>query len=220
MKNVFKNLVVAALLLISGTAFAAVELGKDYKLLNPPQPANSKKIEVLEFFFYECSHCFDLHPLLATWEKTMPKDVELMFVPTMFRDSTEPLARTYYALESMGQIKQLDDAIYQAIHVNKERLYDLNTIGDFVAKHGVDRAKFSATYSSFSVQSKITRAKQMIRSYAIEGTPTLVVNGKYVITGLHPAEAIGVLNEVIAMARKELILPSVESKQPAKAKAK
>lgn len=214
MKNVIKNLVVAALLLISGAAFSAVELGKDYKLLNPPQPTSGKNIEVLEFFFYECSHCFDLHPQLAAWEKNMPKDVELGFVPTMFRDSTEPLARTYYALESMGQIKQLDDAIYKAIHVDKVKLYDLNTIADFVAKNNVDRAKFSAAYNSFSVGSKISRAKQMIRSYAIEGTPTLVVNGKYVITGLHPADAIRVLNEVIAMARKEL--PAA----PAKAKTK
>ena len=133
----------------------------------------------------------------------MPKDVDRVYVPTMFRDSTEPLARTYYALEGMGQIKQLDDAIYQAIHVNNERLSDLSTIADFVAKHGVDRAKFSDTYSSFSVQSKIMRAKQMIRSYGISGTPTLVVDGKYMISGLQPADAIRVLNEVIDMARKE-----------------
>jgi len=212
MKNMIKNLAVAALLLISGTAFSAVELGKDYKLLNPPQPVSSKKIEIMEFFFYECSHCFDLHPLLAKWEKDMPKDVELTFVPTMFRDSTEPLARTFYALESMGQIKQLDDVIYQAIHVNRVKLYDLNTIADFVAKNGVDREKFSAAYNSFSVGSKITRAKQMIRSYKIEGTPTLVVNGKYVITGLHPADAMRVLDEVIEMARKEVSAKSAKAK--------
>ena len=219
MRNMFKNMIVAALLLISGTAFAAAELGKDYKLLTRPQPASTQKIEVLEFFFYECSHCFDLHPLLAIWEKVKPSDVELIYVPTMFRDSTEPLARTFYALESMGQIKQVDDAIYQGIHVNRERLYDLNTIADFVAKHGVDRAKFTATYNSFAVQSKVTRAKQLIRTYAIEGTPTLIVNGKYVITGLHPAETMDALNDVVAMARKELNLPAPGSKQPAKAKA-
>lgn len=203
MKNMIKSLVVATVLLIGGTAFAAVEQDKDYKLLNPPQPASTKKIEVLEFFFYECSHCFQLHPLLATWGKNMPKDVELVYVPTIFRDSTEPLARAYYALESMGQINQLDDAIYQAIHVNNVGLYDLNTIADFVAKHGVDREKFSAAYNSFSMQSKVVRAKQMIRSYGINGTPSLVVDGKYLITGLKPADAIRVLNEVISLARKD-----------------
>ena len=67
MKDMIKNLVVAAVLLMSGTTFAAVELGKDYKLLNPPQPASAKKVEVLEFFFYGCSHCFDLHPAMSVW---------------------------------------------------------------------------------------------------------------------------------------------------------
>ena len=197
-----KNLFVAALLLIGGTAFAAVELGKDYKLLNPPQLAGTRKIEVLEFFFYGCSHCFHLHPTLSAWEKTLPKDVELIYVPTIFRDSWEPMARTFYALESLGQSHQLHDALYQAWNVNNVDLIDEARILDFVAQRGVDRAKFSTAYNSFSMQSKVVRAKQMIRSYGINGTPTLVVDGKYLITGLQPADAIRVLNEVIAMARK------------------
>ncbi|MFA6971125.1 MAG: thiol:disulfide interchange protein DsbA/DsbL [Gallionella sp.] len=201
MKASLKSLLVVFALLVCGTAFSAVQ-GKDYTLLNPAQPTSTKKIEVLEFFFYECSHCFHLHPELAAWEKTMPGDVELTFVPTIFRDSTEPLARAYYSLESMGKIKQLDDAIYQAVHVKQANLYDLDTISAFVGNNGVDKTKFSAAYNSFSVNSKVVRAKQMIRSYGISGTPTLVVDGKYAITGLQPADTIRVLNEVIAMARK------------------
>lgn len=203
MKSMIKNLFVAAALLIGGTASAAVELGRDYKLLNPPQPASTKKIEVLEFFFYGCSHCFHLHPALSTWEKTIPKDVELIYVPTIFRDSWEPMARTFYALESLGQQHQLHDALYQAWNVTNLDLSSEAKILDFVAQRGVDRAKFSAAYNSFSMQSKVVRAKQMIRSYGINGTPTLVVDGKYLITGLQPADAIRVLNELIAMARNE-----------------
>ena len=203
MKNIIKNLVVAAALLMSGTAFAAVELGRDYKLLNPPQPTSTKKIEVLEFFFYGCSHCFDLHKPLSMWEKTMSKDVELTYVPTIFRDSWVPMARTFYALESLGQLHQLHDALYKAWNVDNVDLSDEARILDFVAPRGVDRAKFSAAYNSFSMQSKVVRAKQMIRSYGISGTPTLVVDGKYLITGLQPANAIRVLDEVIALARKE-----------------
>lgn len=203
MKNMFKNLFVAALLLIGSSAFAAVELGRDYKLLNPPQPAGVKKIEVLEFFFYGCSHCFHLHPQLSAWEKTMPKDVDLIYVPTIFRDSWEPMARTFYALESLGQLHQFHDALYKAWNVDNEVLGDEAKVLDFLAPRGVDRAKFSAAYNSFSMQSKVVRAKQMIRSYSISGTPTLVVDGKYMISGLQPADAIRVLNEVIEMARKE-----------------
>jgi thiol:disulfide interchange protein DsbA len=217
-KKLIKHLFVVAIFLISGAVAAAVEPGKDYKVLNPPQPTSTKKIEVLEFFFYGCSHCFHLHPLLSAWEKTMPKDVSLVYVPTIFRDSWEPMARTFYALESLGQLHQLHDALYKVWNVDNDVLGDEAKILDFVAPRGVDRTKFSAAYNSFSMQSKVTRAKQMIRSYGLTGTPTLIVDGKYLITGLQPAEYIRVLNEVIEMARKEHPAAPAENKQPAKAK--
>lgn len=203
MKKLMTRWLVMASILLAGVAQAEVQQGKDYTLLNPPQAASAAKIEVLEFFFYECSHCFHLHPFLAKWEKSKAADVEISYVPTMFRDSTEPLAHAYYALEGLGQIKQLDDAIYQAIHVNQTNLYDLDTIGEFVSKQGVDRAKFAAAYSSFTVQNKVAHAKQMIRTYNIQGTPTLIVDGRFVISGLQPEDTIRVLNEVITKVRKE-----------------
>lgn len=203
MKNFMKSLIVTTVLLVAGTVATAAELGRDYKLLNPPQPASAKKIEVLEFFFYGCSHCFHLHPNLSAWEKTMPKDVELVYVPTIFRDSWEPMARTFYALESLGQQHQLHDALYKAWNVSNEDLSDEARITNFLAQRGVDRAKFSAAYNSFAMQSRILRSKQMIRSYGISGTPTLVVDGRYLITGLQPADAIRVLGDVIEMVRKE-----------------
>jgi thiol:disulfide interchange protein DsbA len=203
MKSLIRSLVVAVALMASGTALAAeAQPGKDYTLLNPPQPTSTRKIEVLEFFFYGCSHCYHLHPLLSAWEKTMPKDVKLVFVPTVFRSSWEPMAYTYYALESMGKQKQLDDALYRAWNEDNIYLVDEDKIADFVAKHGVDRTKFTAAYNSFAMQSMVTRAKQMIRSYGINGTPTLVVDGKYMIEGMQPADTIRALKKVIVMARK------------------
>ena len=214
MKNSIRNLFVAVLLFVSGAAFAAVEMGKDYKLLTPAQPTSTKKIEVLEFFFYGCSHCYHLHPHFSAWVKTMPQDVEVVYVPTIFRDSWEPMARTFYALESLGQQSQMHDALYKAWNVDNDVLAEEAKILDFLAPRGVDRAKFSAAYNSFSMQSKVTRAKQMIRSYGLTGTPTLIVEGKYLITGVQPAEYIRILNEVIDMVRKE------RSATPAKGKAK
>lgn len=202
----------AALLFVCGNAASAIELGKDYKLLNPSQPTDTKKIEVLEFFSYSCSHCFHLHPYLSAWEKAIPKDVELYYVPTIFGPSAEPFGITYYALESMGQSQQLHDVLYRAIHVENTGIYDFDTIATYVEKRGVDRAKFLAAYNSFSVQSKVMRAKQMIRSYGINGTPTLVVDGKYLITGLQPPDTIRVLKEVIELARKDH--PAVSSSKP------
>ena len=203
MRSLFNSLVVAVTLLMCGTAIAEPVLGKDYKMLNPPQPTSTKKIEVLEFFFYGCGHCYHLHPKLTEWEKNIPKDVELIFLPTVFRDSWEPMASAFYALESLGQQHQLHDALYRAWNEENMVLADADKVADFVAQHGIDRAKFTSAYNSFSVQTKVTRAKQMIRSYNISGTPTLVVDGKYVIEGLQPEDTIRALKEVIAMARKE-----------------
>lgn len=203
MKSLIRSLIVTVTLLASGTALAAdAQLGKDYTLLNPPQPTSTKKIEVLEFFFYGCPHCYHLHPLLSAWKKTMPKDVELTYVPTVFRDSWEPMAYTFYALESMGKVAQLHDALYRAWNEDNMVLVDEDKIADFVAKHGVNRAEFIAAYNSFAMKSMVTRAEQMIRSYGINGTPTLVVDGKYMIEGLEPKDSIQALQRVIVMARK------------------
>ncbi len=203
MKNVAFSLLMLMSAVFANGAHADAQLGKDYTLLATAQPSSKQKIEVLEFFFYQCGHCFHLHPLLAQWEKTKARDVAINYVPTIFQAGAEPAATAYYALEGMGQIKQVDDAFYQAIHVQQVGLFDLDSISAVVVKQGVDKAKFAAAYNSFSVQSKVAQAKQMLRSYNIQGTPTLIVDGRFVITGLQPADTIRVLDEVINQVRKE-----------------
>ena len=200
----FKQLFAVLALLCATYAHAEVVAGKDYKLLSPPQPTTSgKKIEVLEFFFYGCSHCFHLHPLISAWEKTAPKDVEFQYIPTVFNEGWEPMAHTFYALESLGQRKQLHDALFDAWNVSNIDLRDEAHIADFVAKHGVDRNRFEADYNSFAVASKIARANQLVQSYGVRGTPTIAVDGKYVISGFGPDETIRILDEVIKIARAE-----------------
>jgi thiol:disulfide interchange protein DsbA len=200
----FKQLFAVLALLCATYAQAEVVLGKEYKLLNPPQPTTSgKKVEVLEFFFYGCSHCYHLHPYMEAWEKKMPKDVELQYVPVIFNESAEPMARAFYALEALGQRKKLHDALFKSINVQNIDMSDEKSITSFVAQNGVDGAKFSAAYNSFSLQSKIARCNQMLQSYHIMGTPTIVVDGKYVITGLQPDATVAVLEEVVKIARKE-----------------
>jgi thiol:disulfide interchange protein DsbA len=200
----FRQLFAVLAVLCMSYAHAEVVAGKDYKLLSPPQPTISgKKVEVLEFFFYGCSHCYHLHPLISEWEKKKPKDVELQYVPTVFNAGWEPMARTYYALDVLGQRKQLHDALFEAWNVQNIDLSDEAKITAFVAKHGVDAAKFGAAYNSFSLQSKIARSNQMVQGYRISGTPTIAVDGKYIITGLQPEETMRVLDEVVKIARKE-----------------
>jgi thiol:disulfide interchange protein DsbA len=200
----FKQVFAVLALLCATYAHADVTAGKEYKLLNNPQPTTSgNKVQVQEFFFYGCSHCFHLHPELEKWAKKMPKDVELQYVPTIFNESWEPMARTYYALEALGQVKKLHDPLFQAWNVQNIDLSDEARIADFVAKYGVDRTKFDAAYNSFALQSKIARSNQLVQAYNIRGTPTIIVDGKYSITGLMPEETIRVLDEVIQIARKD-----------------
>jgi thiol:disulfide interchange protein DsbA len=200
----FIKQIFAVLALLCAThAFAAQE-GRDYTVLNPPQPTSSgNKIEVLEFFFYGCPHCYKLHPLMSAWEKKAPKDVQLTYIPTIFRDSWESMARTYYTLEAMGKPRYLHDELFDAWNRDNLDLSDASSVIDFVSKHGVDGKKFSQMYNSFAIQSKITRSKQMTQTYGVRGTPTLVVDGKYEITGLYPDDTMRVLNELVDKARKE-----------------
>lgn len=202
--KLFAKIFAALVLLCATQAQAEVVAGRDYKVLNPAQPTSSgSKVEVLEFFFYGCSHCYHLHGPLSKWEKTIPKDVKLHMVPVIFRDSWEPMARTFYALEAIGQREKLHNDLFEAWNIYNTDLSDQAKITDFVAKRGVDKAKFGAEYNSFSLQSKVARSSQMVQAFGIRGTPTIAVDGKYIITGLEPAETIRVLDEVIKIARQE-----------------
>jgi thiol:disulfide interchange protein DsbA len=199
----FRQLFAVLALLSATCAYAGEEAVGGYKVLISPQPVSGNKVQVQEFFFYGCSHCYHLHPLLVAWEKTKPRDVELQYMPTIFNEGWEPMARTFYALEALGKIKQLHDPLFKAWNEQNIDLSDEAKITEFVAKFGVDRAKFGAAYNSFSLQSKIARSNQLVQSYLIRGTPTIIVDGKYSITGLMPDETIRVLDEVIKIARKE-----------------
>jgi thiol:disulfide interchange protein DsbA len=203
--RLFKQMLVVVALLCASYTHAEETASAGYKLLSTPQPTSGKKVQVQEFFFYGCSHCYHLHPLLVAWEKKMPRDAELQYVPVVFNEGWEPMAHTFYALESMGKLRQLHDPLFVAWNVSNVDLSDEAKIGEFVSKHGVDRSAFEAEYNSFAVSSKIARSNQLLQVYGIRGTPTIVVDGKYIITGLLPEETIRVLDEVVKLARKERI---------------
>lgn len=199
-----KKVFAVLIMLFATQALAEGPGGPGYTLLNPPQPTHSgKKIEVLEFFFYGCIHCYHLHPKLSEWEKNMPKDVRIEFVPTIFNPNWEPMSNTFYALKAMGQQQKLHDELYNAWNRDNLILVESDKIADLLAKHGVDRQKFLGYYNSFSVQSEVNRSKQMTVQYHIAGTPTLVVDGRYVISGLQPDETIRVLNQILGKVRME-----------------
>jgi len=180
----------ASLLLATGAvrAQAPVE-GRDYSLIQPPQPpANATKIEVCEFFSYACPHCNTFEPVVGPWGRSLPADVAFRRVPVTFLFNAENFQRTYYALESMGLVEQMQSKVFAAVHVEKQRLDKPEDIAALVAKNGGDSAKFLAAFKSFSVATAVTRAKKLQADYKIEAVPALTIQGRYLTS---PSQANG-----------------------------
>lgn len=200
-------LLVAAAAAVSLNARAELTPGKEYLPLSPPQETEAPgKIEVVEFFYYGCPHCYDLEPALNAWLAKKPGDVVFRRVPAIFRESWIPLTKTYYALEALGLLDKLHDKVFKAVHVDKLNLSDEKLMADWIAKQGADRQKWLDTYNSFGVQNRVKRARQLTVAYGIQGTPALVVNGKYLTSGALAGghgKSMEVVDQLIAMARKE-----------------
>jgi len=199
-----------ALLSLSGLAGAQgqkVEEGFDYRILPIAQPVEAKgKVEVIEFFWYGCPHCYDFEPELSAWVKRQTRDVVFRRVPVAFRDDFLPHSQMYYALESMGKADALNEKVMYAMHKENKRLLTEGEIADWVASQGIDRNTFLATYRSFAVVSKARAAKQQTEAYRIDGVPTVVMQGKYVtspsIAG-SKAKAIAVMDYLEEKIRKD-----------------
>jgi thiol:disulfide interchange protein DsbA len=121
--------------------------------------------------------------MLAGWIKSLPKDVAFRRAPVAFRDDFVPQQRLYFALEAMGLVEKLHAKVFAAIHGEKQDLSKAAAITDWVAKQGVDMAKFNQQYNSFSVATKATKAAQLQNAYKVEGVPALGVAGRYYVDG-------------------------------------
>lgn len=193
--------------LVLPASAAAPELGKDYVPVNPPQPTETgNKVEVLEIFSYACPHCNELEPKIHAWAGHLPKDVAFRRMPAVFRESWAPLAKTYYVLESLGQLEKVHAKVFAAIHLDNVQLSKEDVLFDWVEKQGVDKKKFTDLYNSFGIQSKVKRAIQLSQSYGITGVPSIIVDGKFLtapsMTGSHDT-LFPVMEELIRTAAKE-----------------
>ena len=179
--------------------------GKDYTQITPAQPTDdAAKIEVLEFFSYGCPHCSDFHPLISAWAAKQPGDVVFKRVPVSFgRAAWANAAKLYYTLEATGDLAKLDGDVFKAIHNDRTNLFDEKAILEWVTKKGVDPKKFSETFNSFGVMSKVKRGDQLAQSYKISGVPAVAVDGKYLVGGQSFGEVLGTADKLIAKARSE-----------------
>lgn len=169
-------------LLLSLSAFQAraFDEGIEYTKLPQPQPTETQgKIEVLEFFWYGCPHCWHLEPLIKKWKETMPANAQLRRSPAILGPTWEPLARAYFAAELMGKAEELHDPLFEAVQVKKQRLVDADSIAKFVATLGLDPEEFKAAYGSFFVDMQVRKSTELTRIFGVDGVPAIIVNGKY-----------------------------------------
>ncbi|MBX9794372.1 MAG: thiol:disulfide interchange protein DsbA/DsbL [Burkholderiaceae bacterium] len=170
---------------ISAQAQGEFVEGTHYVKLSQPHAApGGGKIEVLEFFWYGCPHCNAFEPALDAWQKKLPADVAFRRMPVAFRE--EPFTthqRLFFALEAMGLIDSMHRKVFNAIHIDHARLDKLSEITDLLGKNGVDAAKFSEVFNSFSVQTKAKQAKQLAEAYRIDGVPALGIQGRFYTSG-------------------------------------
>jgi thiol:disulfide interchange protein DsbA len=186
----FEQQTVAGLLTLLVPALAQAQFkkpvaGTDYQVLQTRAPveAPAGKVEVVEFFWYNCPHCNAFEPGLSEWIKKLPKNVFFRRVPVAFNDSFVPQQRLFYTLEAMGLLEKLHAKVFAAIHVEKLNLSKGDAIVEWVGKNGVDQAKFLAQYNSFGVVTKAQKGSQLQKAYNVEGVPALGVAGRFYTDG-------------------------------------
>jgi thiol:disulfide interchange protein DsbA len=201
---------------------ASAQQSPPYAALTPPQATDGGgKIEVVEFFWYGCPHCYTLEPEVASWSKRVPKDVVFKRVPAYPSESWGEGARIFYTLETMGMLDQLHQKVFDAIHKDNINLNNKRLREEWLAKNGVDVAKYNETEKSFSVASKLARAKQLTQSYKVDGVPRVFVNGKYYTSGEQaggPQRVFPVVDQIVELARRESGATAAPGAAPAAAK--
>jgi thiol:disulfide interchange protein DsbA len=165
--------------------------GVNYTRLVPAQPTAvpAGQVEVLEFFWYACPHCYAIDPLVDSWKTTKPAYITFSRVHVMWNEGHRALARLYYTLDSMGKLDQLHGEVFKEIHANGNPMIasDPNNSAEseriqtaFVTKHGISESDFKKAYHSFAVETALQKADELVQRYRIAGVPTFVVNGKFV----------------------------------------
>jgi len=195
-----------ALLALPGLALAQGKFA--YTELKPTQPTESAagKIEVLEFFWYGCPHCYTLEPSIEVWTKKLPADVQFRRVPAVFNERWGHDAAIFYTFEALGVLNKLHRPFFDAIHRDRLRSDNQQALSEWLQKNGVDSNRFFDTMKSFGVQTKLRRAAQLSVAYRIDGTPAMAVQGRYTVSAEQGRSHQGMLDTVdylLDIARKQ-----------------
>ncbi|MGH8443852.1 MAG: thiol:disulfide interchange protein DsbA/DsbL [Solimonas sp.] len=183
--------------------------GEDYMLISGGAPLDPQpgKIEVVEMFNYACPACNAFNPQLAQWKKKLPADVKFVYAPLDFRPDFVPYARAYYAAEALGLVDKTHEAVYAAVHDSHKlpgegQPPDEAKIAAFYAGYGANAAAFQASMDSFTVSTRVARAKQFAMQSRVISTPSLVIDGRYLVKGKSWDDMLRIADALIADQRK------------------
>ncbi len=173
------------LLPLANIAYGQVERfvdGTHYVTLDVPvNTRDSSKIEVIEAFWYGCSHCFRFEPLIEDWKANAPADIDFMRFPALWNGLMKIHAQIYYTAEALDAIDAVHEPVFNAINLEGNRLQNERQIGELFAAHGIDEEAFSRAFNSFGVRTRVNQAESRMQDYRIQSTPNMIVNGKYLI---------------------------------------
>jgi thiol:disulfide interchange protein DsbA len=197
----------AATLVATPASAAGIDPTGKFDLITPPQPTDTPdKIEVVEVFWYGCPHCYSFLPAMEKYSQGTADDVAVRHMPAIFRDSWIAHARAFYTAELLGVEEQIHRPLFDAIHVDKQPLDSQEALMKFFETYGVSNDDFNKTYKSFAVETLLRKSQVMQQRYGVRGTPTVIVNGKYRVSGTlagSPEDMIKVVEALVERERAE-----------------
>ena len=179
--------------------------GKDYAQLRTPVPVTRDgKVEVVEFFWYACPHCFAFEPTLEPWVARLPADVRFRRVPVAFDALKEVHQQIYYTWEVLGLVGQMHKKTFDRFHVQRKPINREQDMLDFARESGLDVAKVKSAWESFSVHTRMREATQLADDYQIDGVPELGIAGRFTTSPADggPAAALATTDYLVELVRK------------------
>ena len=198
-------------------AFAeAPQVGSNFEAVAQPIPTdNAAKIEVMEIFWYGCIHCYHMDVPLNTWVKKLPSDVYFKRMPGLPNASWAPMAKAFYAMETLGVSEKLHTPLFDAVHKSKTlNPTDEKAIVDWMTLQSkMDKVKVEAAFKSFTINTNLNRAAQIFRASGATGVPSLVIDGKYITSSTMNGgneQALKVADYIIENVRKDKAKPAAK----------
>lgn len=200
---------------VAGADFDEIAGGQAFE----PVPG---KIEVAEIFSYTCPHCAQFEPTLVDWRKKQTADVKFTPIAGPFGANPMPFEKAFYAAQTLGLVEKTHEAMFRAVHIDQS--IDFRTVtdakfGEFYAKYGVKPADFIGTMNSFAITAKSKRAEQFMQRSGVSSSPSLVVNGKYLVKGKSFEDMLRITDHLVARERAAAgasAAPAPAAAEPAK----